>query len=75
MTSINVLFLNIWSLVSKLDRLEFFIRSLDKTIHILILNETWIRAGEEVFFGLTGYAAWHQPRDTREGVVEQRYMF
>jgi hypothetical protein len=33
---------------------------------VIILNETYLNAGEEFQFGLTGYTSWHQPRDTRD---------
>jgi hypothetical protein len=33
---------------------------------VVILNETYLKPGEELQFGLTGYTSWHQPRNTRD---------
>lgn len=63
---LKLLFLNIHSLINKLERLEFFLGNLQSAIDVVVLAETWLLPGEEGFFGLDGYVSYHQPRNTRD---------
>ena len=64
--TLSVVFLNINSLVNKLSSLEYLLGSFRQKAHVIVLNETWLKAGEERFYGLTGYDAYHQPRTSRD---------
>lgn len=66
MEHVNVVFLNIGSLVHKLSCLEYYLASLNRRIDVLVLNETRLFPGEEKLFNLTGFQAHHQPRTTRK---------
>jgi hypothetical protein len=62
---LNIIFLNICSLVHKLETLEFFLDSLKLRVDVLVLNETWLLPGEEINYNLNGFISHHQPRDSR----------
>lgn len=63
---LKIVYLNIRSVIHKLEILELFLRFLQCRVDIVVLVETWMLPGEELFFELTGYVSHHQPRNTRK---------
>ena len=60
--SINMLCLNIRSLRGKIGVFTDFIDLNVNKFHIIILNETWLREGEQKFFNLPEYESFHSVR-------------
>lgn len=64
-TSLNILYLNIRSCRNKLDCLESFIHSLNQSIHVIVLSETWLYSWE--IFNIHNYRSYHCTRDSDRG--------
>ena len=65
----NVLFLNIRSLRNKLTDLTDYVNLSDVPLHIIALNETWLKSHETKFFNLPGYESFHSTRIKHGGGV------
>lgn len=65
--NLNILYINIRSLRNKIDELQNIIFSHKKTIHLIILTETWIYPNEINLFDIPSYKAVHDCRNTRGG--------
>lgn len=63
----NCIYLNIRSLRNKLDEILLFLASFNKTIHILILVETWLHESEKSITNLPSYNSIHSVRTDKLG--------
>lgn len=62
-----MLYVNIRSMRNKLGDLNDMILANEKTIHIIVLTETWIYPNEQDFFKLHSYTSVHDCRNTKGG--------
>lgn len=63
--NLSLLFLNIRSLKNKLDDLK--ILASNNPTDVIILNETWLKSNEEIFYKIPGYNAFFNSRDEGTG--------
>lgn len=66
---LNLLTLNIHSLINKLDELKFFIERFDNSPDVIVITESWLEQNLEndksFTFNLQGYNCINQPRISR----------
>lgn len=65
----NTLFLNIRSLRNRLSDLTDYVSHSPITLHLVILNETWLSKSDVKYFNLPGYSSFHSVRDKTGGGV------
>lgn len=65
--SFNCIYFNIRSLRNKLDEISLFLASFKKTIHILILAETWLHESVKTITNIPGYNSIHSVRKDKIG--------
>lgn len=59
---LNILYMNIQSVLNKLYDIETLIQSLKYTAHIIVLSETWLRENDGKHFNIPGYRSFHSIR-------------
>lgn len=69
--NLNILYMNILSLPPKLEEVEFLLKSLGITAHIILLTETWIAEhdinNKKKKFELKNYQSFHHCRKNQRG--------
>lgn len=63
----NCIYLNIRSLRNKLDDILLLLSSFNKTIHVLMLVETWLVESEKTITNIPGYNSIHSVRKDKIG--------
>ena len=65
-SDLRVVQINIRGIKSKLDELDMLITDLNQP-DIIIINETWLKSGEDKFINIKGYTFEGTPRERKKG--------
>lgn len=66
-SDLNVIYLNVCSLKNKLLDYEYFLNEFKTEFDAVIMVESWLNEGDEIFFNLPNYNAFHNIRAHRKG--------
>ena len=65
--TLNIFYININRLANKLDELEVLLASLNETVDVIVLTETFLSKTDTQYINLNGYKAFHSVRESRTG--------
>jgi hypothetical protein len=66
-SDLNFLYFNARSLKTSFEEINNFLTSLRKTIHLIIITETWLKSNDAQYYNFCGFVGFHSTRESSRG--------